>query len=216
MRETAPTKGAVLLPWSVFVGLLFISWNRWVEPFVDSGRELMVPRRVAGGERLYAAVHFHHGPLAPWAGAAVELLTGPSFAARTVLALAIAAAGLEALRRLAVRWLPGTGGPLAVSLAVALAFFLRPGGWAFPFSFDTAIAVASLTGALAVSSGGWPHQPTVSQSALSGRSMVRRIRRRATPPRRPPGRSELVEEKWPIAIVGGVRVTLLGRRRGHG
>jgi len=84
----------------------------------------------------------------------VETLTGPSFAARTVLALVIAAAGLEALRRLAIRWIPGTGGPLAVSLAVAVAFFLRPGGWAFPFSFDTAIAVASLTGALAVSAGG--------------------------------------------------------------
>ncbi|MFN2634071.1 MAG: hypothetical protein ABR610_11705 [Thermoanaerobaculia bacterium] len=154
MREAAPVKGAVLLPWSVFLGLLFVSWNRWIEPFVDSGRELMVPRRVALGERLYAAIHFHHGPLAPWAGAGVETLTGPSFAARTVLALAIAAAGLEALRRLALRWIPGTGGPLAVSLAVAVAFFLRPGGWAFPFSFDTAIAVASLTGALAVSVGG--------------------------------------------------------------
>ncbi len=154
MRETATTKGAVFLPWSVFVGLLLVSWNRWMEPFVDSGRELMVPRRVAGGERLYAAIHFHHGPLAPWVGAAVETMSGPSFAARTVLALAIAAAGLEGLRRLTIRWIPGTGGPLAVSLAVALAFFLRPGGWAFPFSFDTAIAVASLTLALAVSAGG--------------------------------------------------------------
>ncbi len=124
-----------------------------MEPFVDSGRELMVPRRVAAGERLYAAIHFHHGPLAPWAGAAVELLAGRSLAARTALAVAVAAAGLEALRRLALRWSPGAGGALAVSLAVALAFFLRPGGWFFPFSFDTAMAVAGLTGALAFSSG---------------------------------------------------------------
>ncbi|MEO8191750.1 MAG: hypothetical protein ABI682_15560 [Acidobacteriota bacterium] len=143
----------VLLPWSVFCGLLLASWNRWIEPFVDSGRELMVPRRVAGGERLYDAIHFHHGPLAPYAGAAVELLAGRSFAARTALALAVAVAGLEALRRLALRWIPGTGGAVAVSLAVALAFFLRPGGWLFPFSFDTAMAVAALTGAMAFSSG---------------------------------------------------------------
>ncbi len=148
----------VLIPWSVFCGLLLASWNRWMEPFVDSGRELMVPRRVAAGERLYAAIHFHHGPLAPWIGAAVELLAGRSLAARTALALVVAVAGLEALRRLTLRWIPGIGGALAGSLAVAIAFFLRPGGWLFPFSFDTAMAVAALTGALAFSAQASAHR----------------------------------------------------------
>ncbi len=34
---------------------------------------------------------------------------------------------------------------------MAAAFFLRPGGWMFPFSFDCAIAVAALMGALVAS-----------------------------------------------------------------
>ncbi|MDQ2871165.1 MAG: hypothetical protein M3S32_10500 [Acidobacteriota bacterium] len=210
MRDSAPAKGAVFLPWSVFVGLLLVSWNRWIEPFVDSGRELMVPRRVAGGERLYATVHFHHGPLAPWAGAAVETLTGPSFAARTILALMIAAAGLEALRRLAIRWIPGTGGPLAVSLAVAVAFFLRPGGWAFPFSFDTAIAVASLTGALAVSASGSSRRRELATAACLFAALLSRpelglagLAGVVTDARRRP-RSLVLSAALPLAAAAGV------------
>lgn len=119
-----------------------------MEPFVDTGRELMVPRRVAEGERLYRDIQFFHGPLAPYAGALLEKLGGGSFAARTALALALAVAAVEALRRLARTWLPGPGGAIAAALAVALPFFLRPGGWMWPFSVDTSIAIAALTGAL--------------------------------------------------------------------
>ena len=39
---------------------------------------------------------------------------------------------------------------LATSTAIAAAVFLWPGGWLFPFSFDTALAVAALTWALAL------------------------------------------------------------------
>ncbi|HXM78205.1 MAG TPA: hypothetical protein VOA00_03140 [Thermoanaerobaculia bacterium] len=149
----APKTLRILFPYAVFFILLLVSWNRWMEPFVDSGRELMVPRRLAEGELLYRDVHFHHGPLAPYAGALVERLAGRSFPARTVLHLAVALAGLEALRRLAERAIAGPGAALAAGLTVALAFFLRPGGWLFPFSVDTAMAVAAVTGAMALLSG---------------------------------------------------------------
>jgi hypothetical protein len=55
---------------------------------------------------------------------------------------------LESLRRLTHRLLPTPRASLVTALSVATAIFLRPGGWLFPFSFDTAIAVAALTGAL--------------------------------------------------------------------
>ncbi|MEO8432672.1 MAG: hypothetical protein ABI592_14260 [Acidobacteriota bacterium] len=148
-RRLAPAA----FPYVIFLVLLAASWNRWMEPFVDSGRELMIPARVAAGESLYRDLHFHHGPLAPWLGALVEKAAPRSIAARTLFALAVAAAGLEALRRLAARWMPGWNGSAATALAVAIAYFLRPGGWLFPFSFDTAIAVASATGALALLAG---------------------------------------------------------------
>lgn len=139
---------AILFPYAAFTLLMWISWNRWIEPYVDSGRELMVPWRIAQGEALYRDVHFHHGPLAAYLGAAVDRLAGPSLAARTALAALLALLHLEGLRRLSLRFLSEGRASLATTLVVALAVFLRPGGWLFPFSFDTALAVTALTWSL--------------------------------------------------------------------
>ena len=148
-------RAAGLLPYAVFVLLAGISWNRWIEPFVDTGRELMVPARVAEGEALYRDVRFYYGPLAPYLAAGVDLLFGRSFAARIALAGLIALLHLEALRRLAGRLLPEGPASLAASLAVGVAFFLRPGGChLFPYSLDTSIAVAAATGAIVLAGSG--------------------------------------------------------------
>ncbi len=109
----------------------------------------MVPRRLAQGERLWADVQFFHGPLGPYLAAIVEGAAGPSLPARVALCAAVAAAHLAALQILARRWLSPWRAALALSVAIATAVFLRPGGWLFPFSFDVAIAVAGLTAALA-------------------------------------------------------------------
>jgi hypothetical protein len=136
------------LPYVIFAFLAAVSWNRWIEPYVDTGRELMVPWRLAQGERLYADVQFHHGPLAPWLGAAIDRVAGRSIPARTALAAALALLTLAALDRIARVLLSPRRAALATSVAVATAFFVRPGGWMFPFSFDCAIAVAALTWAV--------------------------------------------------------------------
>jgi hypothetical protein len=141
---------AAALPFVVFGVLLAVSWNRWIEPFVDSGRELMIPWRLAHGERLYRDLHFHHGPLGPWLAAIVDAAAGPSLPARLGLCVAIAVFHLGALWALARNWLSPLRAALAVSVAAATALFLRPGGWLFPFSLDVALAVAALTAALAL------------------------------------------------------------------
>src|SRR5215471_18321166 len=146
----------VLFPYAVFLLLALVSWNRWIQPYVDSGRELMVPRRIAQGERLYRDVQFFHGPLAPYAGAAIERAAPGSLGARIAFAALLALWNLEALRRLAARLASPGRAALATSLAVALAYFLQPGGWLFPFSFDTAAAVAAVTSALVFASGESP------------------------------------------------------------
>jgi hypothetical protein len=133
--------------------LLAISWGRWIEPYVDSGRELMTPLRLAGGERLYRDVRFYHGPLAPYLAAGIEALGGRSLGLRIALAMAIALLHLEALRRLASRWLSQRRTALAVSAVVAAVFFARPGGQLFPFSFDTSIAVMAIAWALHFAAG---------------------------------------------------------------
>ena len=153
-----PRAGLAFLPYAVFLLLTAISWNRWIEPFVDTGRELMVPARVAEGERLYRDVRFYYGPLAPYVAAGVDLACGRSFAARIALAALVALLHLEALRRIARRLLPEGLAALAASVAVGVTFFLRPGGChLFPYSLDTALAVAAATwAALLSASGGSP------------------------------------------------------------
>ena len=148
-------RAAVLLPYAVFLLLAAVSWNRWIEPFVDTGRELMVPWRVSRGEALYRDVRFYYGPLAPWLAAAVDAVVGRLLGARIALAALVALVHLEALRRLAGRLATGGLAALAASLAVAVAFFLRPGGChLFPYSLDTSIAVAAATGALLLATSG--------------------------------------------------------------
>jgi hypothetical protein len=144
----------VALPYAVFALLAVVSWNRWIEPYVDSGRELETPWRISEGQRLYRDVRFYHGPLAPYLAAAIDRVAGPSLPARIALAAGIAVLGLEALRRLAGRLLPPGRAALVTSVLVAVAFFQRPGGChLFPFSLDTAVAVAAISGALLAASG---------------------------------------------------------------
>jgi hypothetical protein len=148
-------RAGAFFPYAVFLLLTAVSWSRWIEPYVDTGRELMVPWRVAHGEALYRDVRFYYGPLAPYVGAAVDLFAGRSLAARIALAALVALLHLEALRRLAGRLLPPMSAALVTSLVVAVSFFLRPGGChLFPYSLDTSIAVAAVTGALLLASFG--------------------------------------------------------------
>jgi len=146
-------RAALFFPYAVFLLLVAVSWNRWIEPFVDTGRELMVPWRLAHGEALYRDVPFYHGPLAPYLAAGIDLWCGRSLPARIAFAAVIALAHLEALRRLAGRFLTPPRAAVTAGTIVAVAFFLRPGGQLFPFSFDTSVAVASITWALYLVTG---------------------------------------------------------------
>lgn len=151
-----------LLPYAVFGLLVLVSWNRWIEPYVDTGRELMVPWRLTQGEALYRDVRFYYGPLAPFLAAGADSLAGHSLPARIVLAAAIAVAHIEALRRLAARFLSRGRASLATALAVGLFFFLRPGGChLFPYSLDTSLAIAAATWTLVLAGGPRPGAPAL-------------------------------------------------------
>jgi len=140
-------------PYAVFALLTAVSWQRWIEPYVDTGRELMVPWRLAQGESLYRDVRFFHGPLAPEVAAGIDALLGRHLATRIVFAALIALAHLEGLRRLAGRFLSAARTSLVTGAIVAVAWFLRPGGQLFPFSFDTSLAVAADAWALFLAAG---------------------------------------------------------------
>ncbi|HTO75150.1 MAG TPA: hypothetical protein VMQ61_03660 [Thermoanaerobaculia bacterium] len=155
-RATSRARALLLaaLPYAVFALLAALSWNRWIEPYVDSGRELETPWRLQSGERLYRDVRFYHGPLAPYLAAAVDRAAGPSLPARIALSAAVALASLEALRRVARRVMTPGRASLTSALVVATCFFQRPGGChLFPFSLDTAIAAAAIAWGMLAASG---------------------------------------------------------------
>src|SRR5579863_3709376 len=52
-RAIWPALGRVALVTAAALTSLAASWQDWIDPFVDSGRELNLPLRLAAGERLY-------------------------------------------------------------------------------------------------------------------------------------------------------------------
>lgn len=60
--------------------LLGLSWQRWMSPIADSGRELDLPRRLLEGERLYQDIHYLYPPLAPYFKALLYRLFGVNLA----------------------------------------------------------------------------------------------------------------------------------------
>ena len=42
------------------------SWNRWLDPVIDTGRDLYIPEAMAHGVRLYRDVRYFYPPLTPW------------------------------------------------------------------------------------------------------------------------------------------------------
>ena len=129
-------RGAKRLPWlalgkvalvtSAALASLAATWLRWINPFVDSGREMNVPARLAAGERLYRDVVYYYGPAGPWLQAlalrvsgsvgprprlplspAAALFAGHTWLPLEIACLALAAAILFLLYRLAA----AAGGP---------------------------------------------------------------------------------------------------------
>lgn len=132
-------------------GLLARTWMTWPNPTVDSSRELMIPARVAFGERLYVDVVAHYGPVPAWLHAAADRVFGLSFVTPLVLLLPLAALTLLSLHALVRR----AAGPLAAFCATLLATavaLVAPNGGAlvFPYSFAAAHGLAFSMAALAL------------------------------------------------------------------
>ncbi len=80
------------------------SWNRWLDPIIDVGRDLYIPEQLRHGVRLYAGIRYNYPPLAPYLLAAVTGATGSSLAAYAGIGIAVGvlvASAIYALARLA-------------------------------------------------------------------------------------------------------------------
>ncbi len=173
------------------------NWLRWINPFVDSGREMNVPARLAAGERLYRDIVFYYGPAGPWLQAlvlrasggaaraagrppslspAAALAAGRSWLPLEIACLALAVAILFLLYRLAA----AAGGPRSALAATALAaaFCLgapHGGAFIFPYSASSLYALAGALLALTASLG----QPGWRRRALVGTGLALALTARA-------------------------------------
>jgi hypothetical protein len=145
---------AVSVPAAAAAASLALSWQTWIHPFIDSSREMMVPARLAGGERLYRDVVYYYGPLGPWLNSAVLRLFGRRWALLEIVGIALAAATLAALGLLVRRAGSALSAVAATALAAAVCLGAPNGGaFVFPYSFDSLLAIAASLASLALFAG---------------------------------------------------------------
>jgi 4-amino-4-deoxy-L-arabinose transferase-like glycosyltransferase len=144
MRVRAPRGRwlAVLLPLLAGGAALAVSWERWIDPFVDSGREMDVPWRLALGERLYRDITYYYGPLGPWLNALALRLFGHRWLVLEgiclLLAIAILALVYQLARQAGSRW----SAIAAVTLSAAFCLGAPKGGaFIFPYSSSCLLAL---------------------------------------------------------------------------
>ncbi len=141
-----------VFPFAVFAVLYFVSFERWLIPFQDSGRELHVPARLAAGEALYRDVGYFFGPLPAYLDALLLRVFGRDLDVLVALRTALALLAVEALRRLALRLAPDARlGACAAAFAVATCAFGLGGAWPFPYSVAALEGTAALWWALELS-----------------------------------------------------------------
>jgi hypothetical protein len=142
------------LPVLAAAASLAVSWQRWINPFVDSGRELDVPWRLAQGERLYRDITYYYGPLGPWVNALALRLFGNRWLVLEIVCGALSALIFWLLFRLTRRAGSLLSATVAVTLAAALCLGApRGGAFIFPYSSSSLFALAGCLLALDAAAG---------------------------------------------------------------
>lgn len=75
-RALALRAAPLALVGAAFASAVAMGWRRWGDLLTDTGRELELPRRLLGGERLYADLRYYYGPLAPYVNAVLYRIFG--------------------------------------------------------------------------------------------------------------------------------------------
>ena len=129
------------------------SYQRWLDPIIDTGRDLYIPEQLAHGARLYRDIRYQYPPLAPYLLAAITTVIGHSLRSYTAIGL------LQSIVIAAALWMIGRrtagllGGFTASLLFIALSF-CGASTWGanflFPYSYGATIGMALLVVSLAL------------------------------------------------------------------
>jgi 4-amino-4-deoxy-L-arabinose transferase-like glycosyltransferase len=119
----------------VFAAMLIVSWRRWTSPIADSGREMDLPLRLAGGELLYRDVHYIYPPFSPYFNSLLYRIFGAHL--DVLLASGIVCAILVAILcyRIARRLLTPSESALATVAVIVLCIFKPAGNLISPYAF---------------------------------------------------------------------------------
>lgn len=119
------------------------SWNRWLDPIIDAGRDLYVPLQLAGGAHLGRDIAYNYPPLTPYALAGVVRLFGSSLALYIAIGFVVAIASAAAVYVLARRTAGVEAAFVAGLLFVTLCVAGRPNfNFFFPYAHSMTFGAA--------------------------------------------------------------------------
>jgi hypothetical protein len=125
------------------------SYCRWLDPIIDTGRDLYIPEQIANGAKLYRDIRYQYPPLAPYLLALITGGIGHSLASYMVIGLAQSMTVVTSLWIALRRPLPA----FAATLSFVAICFCGASTWGanflFPYSYGATFGMALLCVALA-------------------------------------------------------------------
>ncbi|MEA2342124.1 MAG: hypothetical protein QOF63_293 [Thermoanaerobaculia bacterium] len=125
------------------------SYARWLDPIIDTGRDLYIPEQIARGAKLYRDIRYQYPPLAPYLLALITKAIGHSLAAYVAIGIAQSATIAASLWIALRRPLPA----FAATLTFVATCFCGASTWGanfiFPYSYGATIGMTLLCIALA-------------------------------------------------------------------
>ncbi|HEX3577522.1 MAG TPA: hypothetical protein VHY33_03070 [Thermoanaerobaculia bacterium] len=139
---------ALIATVAAIAAIAFIqSYARWLDPIIDTGRDLYIPEQLTRGAKLYRDIRYEYPPLVPYLLALITGAIGHSLAAYVAIGVAQSAAVAASLWIALRRPLPA----FAATLTFVAACFCGGTLWnfIFPYSYAATIGMALLCVALA-------------------------------------------------------------------
>jgi hypothetical protein len=146
-RHATPVLIAIVV---AVAAIAFIqSYARWLDPIIDTGRDLYIPEQLARGAKLYRDIRYQYPPLAPYLLALITGGIGHSLASYMAIGIAQSATIAMSLWLALRKPLPA----FAATLTFAATCFCGASTWGanfiFPYSYGATIGMALLCIALA-------------------------------------------------------------------
>jgi hypothetical protein len=125
------------------------SWNRWLDPIVDAGRDLYIPEQLRQGVKLYRDIVYLFPPLTPYLLAGVTAVVGSSLASYTAIGIMVAALSAVLLytfgRVVGSRAVGGAAAALFAACSIATPWS-RGGNYLFPYTQSATLGMLFFLG----------------------------------------------------------------------